>query len=86
MNFRAMMTFQIVLNNLEQGIKHVDGLSALRFLVEHAPSIVVTWVLPVATGSNVSYILSSLKQFCSFSGGAFTEPCRKNPSPSVLSP
>ena len=37
-----MMTLWIDLNNRERGIKHVDGLSTPRFLIEDAPSIVVT--------------------------------------------
>ena len=73
------MTFQIVLNSLKQGIKHVDCLSTPCFLIEDAPSIVVTCVLPVATCSNMSYTLSSSNRFCNFSGGAFTELRRENP-------
>ena len=74
------MTFRIVLNSLEWGIKHAVCLTALRFLIEDAPSIVVTCELPVATDSNVSYEISSSKLFCNFSGGAFTELLRENPS------
>ena len=48
------MTFQIVLNNLEWGIKHAVCLTALRFLIEDTPSMIVTFVLPVATSSDVS--------------------------------
>ena len=54
MNFRAMMTFQMVLNNFKWGIKHADCLSALRFLIEDAPFKDVTCELPVATVSDVS--------------------------------
>ena len=73
------MTFRIVLNNREQGIKHAVCLTAPRFLIEDAPSIVVTFVLPVVTCSDVSYMLSSSNQFCNFSGGAFTELWQENP-------
>ena len=73
------MTFQIVLNNREWGIKHTDDLSAPRFLIEDASSIVVTCELPVATDSDVSYVISSSKRFWNFSGGAFTELWWKNP-------
>ena len=48
------MTFRMVLNNRERGIKHTDDLSTLHFLIEDAPSMVVTLVLPVATISDVS--------------------------------
>ena len=67
------MTFRIVLNNRKWGIKHVDGLSTLCFLIEDAPSIVVTCELPVATVSELSKLESSSNQFCSFNGGAFIE-------------
>ena len=73
------MTFQIDLNNQEWGIKHAICLTALHFLIEDAPSIVVTCELPVATDSDVSYVISSSKRFCNFSGGAFTELQRENP-------
>ena len=78
------MTFRMVLNNFKQRIKHADNLSTPRFLIEDAPSIVVTCELPVATDSDVSYEISSSKRFCNFSGGAFTELWRENPSPSAL--
>ena len=48
------MTFRMVLNNLEWGIKHVDDLSTPRFLIEDAPFKDVTCELPVATVSDVS--------------------------------
>ena len=80
------MTFRIVLNNQEWGIKHAVCLTAPRFLIEDAPSIVVTCELPVATDSDVSYEISSLKRLCNFSGGAFTELWQENPSLSALSP
>ena len=54
MNFRAIMTFQMVLNNLEQEIKHSDDLSALHFTSKDAPFNDDTTVLPVATESNAS--------------------------------
>ena len=73
------MTFQMVLNNRERGIKHADDLSAPRFLIENAPSIVVTCELPVATVSELSRLESSSNQFCNFSGGAFTELRQENP-------
>ena len=80
------MTFWMVLNSFEWGIKHAICLTMPCFLIEDAPSIVVTLVLPVATNSNVLYILSSSNQFCSFSGDAFTEPHQENPFVSALSP
>ena len=48
------MTFRMVLNNRERGIKHANGLSAPHFLIEDTPSIIDTFVLPVATDSDVS--------------------------------
>ena len=48
------MTFRIVLNNRERGIKHADDLSTPRFLIEDAPFKDVTCELPVATISDVS--------------------------------
>ena len=44
----------MVLNNLEWGIKHVDSLSTLRFLIEDAPFKDIIWLLPVATVSELS--------------------------------
>ena len=79
------MTFWIVLNNRERGIKHAVCLTAPHFLIEDAPSIVVTCVLPVATCSDVSWLSNSSKWFCSFSGGAFTELCWENPVALFLS-
>ena len=85
MNFRAMMTFRTVLNSQEQGIKHFDNLSTPHFLIEDTPFKDVTWELPVATVSELSNLESSSKQFCSFSGGAFTELRWENPAaPSPL--
>ena len=48
------MTFQIVLNNLEQGIKHANGVSVLCFASEDVSFKVDTFMLPVATVSEVS--------------------------------
>ena len=79
MNLRAIMTFRMVLNNFKRGIKHTNALSVLRFLIEDAPFKDVTCELPVATVSNVSYMLSSSNRFCNFSGGAFTELQWENP-------
>ena len=73
------MTFRMVLNNFKRGIKHAVCLTAPRFLIEDAPSIVVTCELPVATDSDVSYEIISSKRFCNFSGGAFTELRQENP-------
>ena len=47
------MTFQMVLNNLEQGIKHAVCLTVPCFLIEDAPFKADTCVLPVATSSKV---------------------------------
>ena len=80
------MTFQIVLNNLEWGIKHADDLSAPRFLIEDTLSIAVTLVLPIATSSELFNLESSSNWLCNFSGGAFTELQQENPSPFVLLP
>ena len=80
------MTFWIVLNSLERGIKHVDSVSTLHFLTEDTPFKEVTYELPVATISELSKLESSSKRFCSFSGDAFTEPHWENPSLFVLLP
>ena len=49
-----MMTFRIVLNSREWGIKHAVCLTVPRFLIEDAPFKDVTCELPVATVSEVS--------------------------------
>ena len=43
------MTFRMVLNNFERGIKHTVCLTVPRFLIEDAPFRDVTCELPVAT-------------------------------------
>ena len=48
------MTFQMVLSNFEQGIKHANDLSALRFASKDAPFKDVTFLLLIATTSKLS--------------------------------